>query len=305
MERKPSPFLRRYRHDCPADGRNTQIPQEICPKCGQKGKFDGFFIGMVNRMGRQARLLGIPINGPSQTYLPRMARACETCRGQGIVCGEDFDYECPDCNETGGILIRSQAEMAKIRRWANARHARWVEEKNRPPAAHAAPPTLIFSRDVDEFTRGMMASIRYGRKYDQRNERIGEIVLPCDDHGWDIFMELVESWEGAGMGLAARQKLILLKDSLHRDAITLVSLNPPTERQRQGIKVHLGAIRKKYGLEAEQALWQAVSRLKPTPQGWVAVDAAFTPEEGQNLLAAMMQVAAITPKGGPSLPPAS
>ena len=112
MERIRSFCARRYRHDCPVRYNPFQQMQtEICPDCGQKGEFAGFFQGMYTRIGRQSGLLGFPGIGAHRRFLPKLIRTCERCNGEGIALGEDFDYECPDCSGTGGFLSCSDEEI--------------------------------------------------------------------------------------------------------------------------------------------------------------------------------------------------
>ena len=123
MERKRVTDPRRYRHLCPDNGNSEQqIPEEICPDCGQRGGFFGWFQGMWNRIGKKSRLLGFPCNGPQMTFLPTVTRSCGRCEGEGILAGDDFDYQCPECEGNGRFLSRTEEEMRKIRRWALVRH---------------------------------------------------------------------------------------------------------------------------------------------------------------------------------------
>ena len=293
MERIPTLCKRRYRHLCKADNnQEKQIPEEICPDCGQRGEFDGFFLGMFTRMGQQSRLYGMPASGVHLTYLPKMSRTCETCQGEGIACGDDFDYECPDCDGTGRIIILSQPEMDRIRRWANARHARWIKEEKHPPkpSPHLPPENPIITRDEDAFVKGIMEMVNYEKKYGKRNERIGERMLPCDDQGWDIFMDLIENWADAGGGLATRAKTIALKDGNKRDSIVLVSLYPPSGNQPQGLMIMRDRIREKYGVEAEQELWKKLIRFQPTPAGWIPINDQFTLKDSKKLWAALIEL---------------
>jgi hypothetical protein len=291
MVRIPTHFKRRYRHLCKADNnQEKQIPEEICPVCGQRGEFAGFFQGMFTRMGQVSKLLGMPSSGVHLTYLPKMSRTCETCQGEGIVRSDDFDYDCPECDGTGGILILSQPEMERIRRWANARHARWIIEQKHPARSspHLPPENPIITRDTDAFVKGIMDMVHYEKKYGNRNERIGKRLLSCNDQGWEIFMDLIENWADIGGGLVTLGKTIALKDGNKHDSIVLVSLCQPSNNQPQGIMIKRDQIQNKYGVEAEQELWKNLHHLQPTLEGWIPVNEQFTLEDSKKLLTALI-----------------
>jgi hypothetical protein len=256
---------RRYRHNCAAHAGAEQTSiKEICPDCGQRGEFDGFNQSMIDRMSRASQLYGFPSSGVQLTYLPKMTRVCERCRGDGIAKGEDFDYECPDCAGTGGFWIRTTEETAKIRRWALARHHRMVEERGQPrkpiPARKPIPTSPVFSNDIDAFVEAMMQVIEYNRKYSERNRQIGELILPCDDHGWDVFMEMVELWDTAGGEIEPGAHEIQFLDSTGPGKITLAALYPPGSFTAQRVWVNAAGILQKKGRAALNELVQNLGR---------------------------------------------
>jgi hypothetical protein len=287
MERKPTRFKRRYHHHCKAhNNQEQQIPTEICPDCGQRGEFKGYFQDLWTRIGHRTRLLGMPGEGVHLTYLPKMFKNCDTCHGEGIALGDEFDYECPDCDGTGGILILSKPEMDKIRRWANARHERSIieDEQSSTSSPNIPPENLIVSRDADSLAKGLMEAINYSKKYDERNNHIGEMMLACDDQGWDILMDLIESWENAGGVLDTNDEAIVLKDNRKRNSIVLISLFPPSDKQPQGLTINREQIGKKYGVEAERKFWERIQGFHPSPQGWIPVNEQFTLDNSKSLL---------------------
>ncbi len=284
MERVRAQVRRRFTHLCPAQqGRFVQISQEICPDCGQTGEFGGFFRGIFYRMAQQHQLYGFPVSGPQITFLPKMRRECERCAGEGVVRGDDFDYECPDCAWTGGFLILTEAEMQKIQRWALARHERARVEHANPKPKRARktrvqplPNNPIFTRDLEGFIGAFMTLHEYHVKYDERNDQIGARVLPCDAWGWDVFMEMIETWENLGRGLAVTEDAVLLTASPLPESATLISLHPPSAAVAQHIQINRAAIAQVLGPRRERALWKKIAGFLPTPEGWLAVDGRMT-----------------------------
>jgi hypothetical protein len=273
MERKRVDYLRRYRHLCPArENSETQIPQEICPACGQRGEFKGFFQGMYKRMARASRLYGFPCTGAHMTFLPKMTRCCEKCTGEG-----------PDCNGTGGFIIRSEIEMGKIRRWALARHKREIEEEDDEvetdePHSKIVPDNPIQTRDLDVFVKETMSLKKYYEACGERNRRIGELMLLCDDLGWDIFMEMIEVWENSGRGLGVSQDSILCKASTRKNAVTLFSLYPPSENLPQRLLVYRSKIKRLFGHQVDFEFWKRFGMATSKIDDWVPVDESFTRE---------------------------
>ena len=281
-KRKRVHLKRRYRHICPANGnRDEQIPQEICPACGQRGEIWGFYMGIYDRMSMKSQLYDFPCTGIHMTFLPKMTRICERCKGEGIALGDDFDYECPDCDRKGAFLIRTEEEMRKIRRWALARKQREIEERHASvetdkPRSKPIPDNPIHTRDIDAFVKGMMAIHNYNKTYGDRNKLIGERVLPCDDHGWDVFMEMIENWDNSGRGLGVSQDAILLKSSTRKNAVTLLSLVPPSGDLPQRVLVDRRKIRRVFGRQAELEFWKRFEGFSLTNEGWVPVDERIT-----------------------------
>ncbi len=285
MERKRVYYRRRYVHLCPAHGnREEQINQDICPACGQRGEFRGFFQGIYDRMSRRSQSYGFPCTGVHMTFLPKLVRRCERCDWEGIVRGDDFDYECPDCDGTGGFVIRTEEEMRKIRRWALARKQREIEERHASvetdkPRPTRVPDNPIHTRDGNAFVKGMMAIHNYNMKYGERNDLIGELVLPCDDHGWDVFMEMIEIWDNSGRGLGVSQDAILLKASPRKNAVTLLSLVPPSGDLPQRLLVNRRKIRQIFGRQTELEFWKRFEDFSLANEGWVPVDERITRED--------------------------
>lgn len=294
MERKRVKNLRIYIHRCPAHrNQERQISEEICPDCGQHGKFDRWSQGIYSRIGKVSWVLGFTCIGPQMTFLPEMRRHCERCGGEGILLGDDFDYECPDCGGWGSFLTRSEAEMQKIRRWAILRHARWVAEKNNPNESDDVPPAqaprdLILDRNPATFVSCLMEMKEYSRKFSERNRQIGELMLKCNDQGWDIFMEMIELWEGYGRGLAVTQDAILLNASPRKNAVTLLSLYPPSNEQPLRIRIHQREIRRKFGEEKEKRFREFIAQRNQLVGEWIMVSEKFTMEEARDWIRGLL-----------------
>jgi hypothetical protein len=271
MKRKRVGNPRRYRHLCPAHGnREQQISQEVCPECGQRGEFGGFFQGMYSRIGQKSRLLGFPCTGAHMTYLP-------------------------DCGGLGGFLIRTEEEMRKIRRWALLRHAQEVKERQNPQKTeelqpNPVPENPIHSRDPHAFAKGFMAIVKYHKKYGERDTQIGELILPCDDHGWDIFMEMIETWNNSVGGLDVSQEAILLKRSLRKNAVTLLLIYPPSDQHPQHVLVNRSKIKEFAGPETERLLWKRIANLNPTVKEWIYISERFTKEDARNWVLALARI---------------
>lgn len=198
---------------------------------------------MLGWIGRLQRVLGFPCVGPQMTFLPAMTRSCQRCHDEGILAGDDFDYGCPDCNGLGKFINRTDEEMRKIRHWAMKRHQQYVLDKQHPEKSTTRPPTaipdnLVLDRNPATFIRRTMNMFEYSKKFSARNYQIGELMLGCDDHGWDIFMEMIELWENSGRGLAVSQDAILLKRSLRKNAVTLLSIYPPSDGRPERVLVN-------------------------------------------------------------------
>lgn len=282
MERKRVYNPRCYRHLCPAHGsRERQTAEKICPDCGQHGEFYRWFRSIIDSIAIKSRVIGFTCVGPQMTFLPRMTRSCERCRGEGIIAGGDFDYECPDCGGNGIFLDRTDEEMRKIRCWAQARRARYVWERNHPEETGQSslgerPQDFILDRAPESFIRGMMGMVEYAQKFAERNQQIGELMLRCDNLGWDVFMEMIELWENSGRGLAVTQSTILLKGSLRKNAATLLELCPPSTQQPQRMLVNRKEIRQGLGREKERELWLRMANLNPSNDNWVPIDGRIT-----------------------------
>lgn len=291
MDRKRVYIPRRYRHRCPAnDNAETQITAEICPDCGQRGEFGGFFQGIITRMALQSRLLGFSSNAGHTAFLPTMSRTCPRCHGEGIALGEDFDYECPDCSGLGGFLILDDEPMRKIRRWVTDRLQRRGERrskggKRRKPAQEGgAPATPVFSRDPEDFARGLMGLFDYHKKFDARNKRIGTWMLQCDDHGWDIFMELIEFWDDAGLEMDVHANTVVLNASADESSAVLITLFPPADGQTQRIQVDAQQIRDAVDKANKGTLPKRIVKRILAQDGCVNVDHQFTLRDAWDLL---------------------
>jgi len=296
MEREPVSNPRCYRHNCPAHGnREQQITKEICPECGQRGEFYRWSIGMYARIGRLQRVLGFPCVGPQMTFLPTMTRSCQRCHDEGILAGDDFDYECPDCNGLGKFIDRTDEEMRKIRRWATMRHEQDVMDKQHPEKYAKCPPTTIpdnfvLDRNPITFARRMMNMFEYSKKFSTRNHQIGELMLGCDDHGWDVFMEMIELWENSGRGLAVSQYAIFLQRSLRKNAVTLLSIYPPSDDQPERVLVNRQKIRRLVGRETKRELWERFANLNPNSGEWIHIDERFTKEEARKWILRLLSI---------------
>lgn len=284
MDRKRVNIPRRYRHRCPANGNaETQIAEKICPDCSQSGEFYGFFQSFITHMARRSRLLGFAANAGHTDFLPQMYRTCPRCHGEGIALGEDFDYECPDCGGLGGILILDDAQMRKIRRWVTDRLQR-KGGKRCKSAQGGAPANPVFSRDPEDFARGLMGLFDYHKKYGARNQRIGTWMMQCDDHGWDIFMELIEGWDDAGREMDVLANAVVLRASADESSAVLVTLFPPVDGQTQCIQVDAQRIRDAVEKSNEDARLKRIVKRILAQDGCVNVDHQFTLSDARDLL---------------------
>jgi hypothetical protein len=307
MPRKPAHNPRRYTHHCPSQGdREVQNTEEICPECGQHGKHSGWFHGLPDRWARRSRLTGVPALGPHLRYLPDILTTCKQCLGEGIIAGDEFDYECPSCAGLGGIIFRSQEEMQKIQHWAHARHNRYLREKKAKEMDFSIPPEILpeahegnflqnppdighlQTRDENGFTQGMLSIITYWKTFGARNRQIGELMLASNDHGWDIFMEILELWENAGYGISASQTQIALSTYQSEDALCLAALRPSL----MSIAINWGEIVQRCDLSAIVLFRSALSRLGlPHEEKYVLVDDNFQQEDAQGFLVALSELA--------------
>ena len=288
MEREPVRNPRCYRHNCPAHGnREQQIAEEICPECGQRGEFYRWFIGMYGRIGRLQRVLGFPSVGPQMTFLPAMTRSCQRCHDEGILAGDDFDYECPDCNGLGKFIDRTDEEMRKIRRWATMRHQQYILEKQHPEKSAARPSgvipdNLVLDRNPVTFIRRTMNMFEYSKKFSQRNNQIGELMLGCDDHGWDVFMEMIELGKIWVEDWRYPSTPFLLQRSLRKNAVPLLSIYPPSDGQPQRVLVNRRTIRRLVGRKTERELWERIAIINPTEEDWVYIGEHFAREDARD-----------------------
>jgi hypothetical protein len=126
--------------------------------------------------------------------------------------------------------------------------------------AKPIPSSPVFSRDEDAFVDAVMKMIEYDKKYSERNHQFGELILPCDNHGWDVFMEMIEVWDTTGGEIELTANEIQFLDSDQPGKIVLASLFPPIDSEVQRVWVHTAGILSKYGLEAVPSLVQKIDR---------------------------------------------
>jgi len=110
-----------WRHDCRAFGSRIGTGAQICPYCGERGKFDGWGLSMVEHWGHYQRATGLPAFGPGRlpgTKLPIVR--CGTCRGIGIYGTPDQGGPCPDCDGRGMWLDATEEEKAELLRRSEA-----------------------------------------------------------------------------------------------------------------------------------------------------------------------------------------
>jgi hypothetical protein len=294
---KPVPYIRRYRHLCPAKARaEQQIEQKYCPDCNQEGEFIGWAIPIYTRILRRYRLFEMPGEGPHLTYLPEFWCTCTECKGEGILMGPDFDYECPECEGLGGKITLDPQGMQKIQRWAKRYRSRGASgclEKSRATRSYQLwkPYKGKFSdKTVKTIFNGLKAQNDYWEKYRVRNRCIGQLVLPCDDHGWDIFMELVEVWEQTGHILDVSPTSILLRAATPTSPC-LLSIYPPEDEKKQSMHIHLDEIEEQFGMKAGKKARIILKTFNSTLDGWIVCNEQFSLENAWELLLLLHKLA--------------
>ncbi len=99
---------RKYIHSCINTGiSSVTLNTEICPDCGQTGRFSGWSLSMTEAMGRYQKLTGLPAAGIHRRFLPVLSSPCEACNGEGFVESNllDDDQPCPKCNGLEKSLV--------------------------------------------------------------------------------------------------------------------------------------------------------------------------------------------------------
>lgn len=294
MNKKRVSNKRNYRHKCPADNfSETQISVEICPKCGMRGEFNGWMQSINNRIVKKQMVLGFPCVGVQMTFLPVMTRSCRKCKGEGILQGDDFDYECPECEGLGAFINRTEDEMRKIRRWVLIRHkklvrdnkAKLLQEKSQ---LNKIPDNPVYSKNPKIFIRKIMGIFEYYKKFSTRNSQIGEIMLRFDDHGWDVIMPVLELWENSYRGISPDGNSIGLTLSLRKNASTIITFLPQEDGLPQRLIWNRKSIRKRIGLEKETELWRQFPDKSTQNNELIRIDKNFKKEDLEKIISNLL-----------------
>ncbi len=204
-----------WKHRCPTRNGEWVFGPQHCPDCGQISEIKVWRRSMLQRIALYRQLTGLPPYGPHLRFLPPLTHPCEQCDGEGLVTTSDGQWrDCPYCNGYGNLISRTPEEMERIHRWAQRRQS---EARTRPPDA----PDLLLGRipytfnplqtnSPEGFFYQIAALIRDHEQNHVRNQRIGLLLLACNDEHWDAFIYLIEQWEKAGFGLDVDAGSILL-----------------------------------------------------------------------------------------------
>jgi RNA polymerase subunit RPABC4/transcription elongation factor Spt4 len=111
-----------YTHSCKQNkGRWVGRGVEICPECGEKGKFDGWDLSVVEHMASYQRRFRIRALGPHRSLADELfkgrMKACDRCDGRGVVgINNDEDHEiCPKCEFRRQLFDGTPEEFESIR----------------------------------------------------------------------------------------------------------------------------------------------------------------------------------------------
>jgi hypothetical protein len=94
---------------------------EICPECGERGRFNGWGLSVVELMAQYQRIHNLRAIGPHRTMEDELfhgrMKACKQCGGVGVIgLNNDEDHIiCPGCDFRGYLFDGSEEEFESIR----------------------------------------------------------------------------------------------------------------------------------------------------------------------------------------------
>lgn len=99
-----------WRHYCIPHKKELRTGEEVCPECGVRGRFDGWKVSLIERMGMYQRRTGMKPMGPHRVLtdllLDPMLKECDHCQGDGVVTLADESWSiCPRCQ--GLMFVRT------------------------------------------------------------------------------------------------------------------------------------------------------------------------------------------------------
>ena len=110
-----------WAHECPISQTTERGGKEICPKCGQRGQFEGWHYSVVEFMGVYSRRTGLAPFGPHRKLADELIQSrmkkCERCGGSGMLDvnnGESW-RTCPDCHGLLAVFDGSPEELEELR----------------------------------------------------------------------------------------------------------------------------------------------------------------------------------------------
>lgn len=136
----------RWKHTC-ANGEGLRgMGSPVCRTCGGSGEYDGWHLGMYEKMARYQGRNGLKPVGPhrkmADELLGPVTRPCGACAGRGLRDTADGSSwrECEACRGFGSVFTRPAEEIAALRRRVLATH---------PDAAADSPlPDSAWRQDV-------------------------------------------------------------------------------------------------------------------------------------------------------------
>lgn len=95
---------------------------ETCPDCGQRGRYDGWQLSVIESLGAQQMRTGFRLMGPHSDMVSELLGArmtiCEQCMGRGVIGtdrGEGFEI-CPSRHMAGYFFDGTPGEFQAIRK---------------------------------------------------------------------------------------------------------------------------------------------------------------------------------------------
>lgn len=110
-----------WKHQC-KDGPTVAMGTEICPDCGTRGEYDGWWYSRIDAMSQYQKRTGLKPIGPhrpmADDLLERHMKMCEQCNGRGLLDinnGENYE-SCPLCQGIGCLFDGSLEQLESLRR---------------------------------------------------------------------------------------------------------------------------------------------------------------------------------------------
>jgi hypothetical protein len=95
---------------------------ELCPDCGERGKYDGWHYSVIEHMSAYSSRTGLAPIGAHRALADKLInphmKACKKCKGRGVLDIENGKYckTCPNCKGNQYIFDGSEEELAELRR---------------------------------------------------------------------------------------------------------------------------------------------------------------------------------------------